>query len=486
MSEVTCPSAQLCTLGKAKECAVCRPNSYQCDGQVLKECNEDHTGYVEKATCTNPKEPCSETAGACSAYACSDQQKRCSSEGDVLEVCAQDRDKFIELKRCKSGLCDDAHQECDECVADTARCEDGERVTCDADGQNETKTPCDEATPYCVGAGSCVQCTQKEQCTADQCSAPVCESNSCSLVPAHSGEECSVGYCNAAGSCVQCLDPAQCPVNNDCYTPTCDGNSCGQTPRGAGLTCESDGGNFCDGSGSCVECAAPTNCSTSNDCYTPTCDGNSCGQTPRGAGLTCESDAGNFCDGSGSCVECVSPGQCSVDNDCYTPTCNGNSCGQTPRGAGLDCDSNGGNVCNGNGTCVACTLPSHCPQVTECFIRTCSNNICGQSPKARAVSCSGSNVCDGAGNCVPNVPYTVGESSASDWAPFEVPNDQWWIVPVTVPRTATLQGFRLIGESAGGQARMALWADDDGFPGAYIAQTNNFGMAQGVISQAPT
>jgi len=95
-------------------------------------------------------------------------------------------------------------------------------------------------------------------------------------------------------------------------------------------------------------------------------------------------------------------------------------------------------------------------------------------------------VCNGAGSCAANTPYAVGEASADGWSAFSVSNDKWWVVPVFVPRTANLQELRLIGASATGQARMAIWADNAGAPGAYHAQTNNFSMASGIVSQAPT
>lgn len=337
--QVECDSPQHCNLGQGTKCAACLPNSYQCDDNILKKCNENSTAYEDKKDCTATGQPCSASAGDCTEYFCNPDQKRCT-EDDVLEVCNEERSAFVQLDQCDEGLCDSENFECDVCEASTAVCTGGQTVACSADGQTLSSNSCEAATPYCIGAGNCVQCTQASHCSAT--------------------------------------------------------------------------------------------------------------------------------------------------NDCYDVICSGNSCVQSPKNSGASCSSSGGSVCTGSGACVACVAPANCPAVGECYNRTCSNNACGQSPKPRATICSGGNVCNGAGSCAANTPYAVGEASADGWSAFSVSNDKWWVVPVFVPRTANLQELRLIGASATGQARMAIWADNAGAPGAYHAQTNNFSMASGVVSQAPT
>src|SRR5690606_36188313 len=91
--------------------------------------------------------------------------------------------------------------------------------------------------------------------------------------------------------------------------------------------------------------------------------------------------------------------------------------------------------------------------------------------------------------CVANDPYSVGAASASGWNDFNPVNDRWYVIPITVPTTATVSSMRMIVRNGvgGAQGRMALWQDNGGAPGACVAMTNNTALSSaGVVSGAPT
>ncbi len=348
-----CPSIQHCSLATGPKCAACLPNTFDCEDTILMECAADLSEFVEKADCADEGKPCSDTAGACTQYACNPGQKRCR-EGDVLEVCNDERSAFVEDEQCGAGLCNSKDLVCDTCVANAKSCDtQGKQVLCSADGSTETRDDCPVDRPIC-SAGSCVQCTGKNQCpSSGECSDPVCNANSCGLNPIPANNTCAAGYCDGSGSCRQCLSLSQCPDVGDCYDKTCTGNVCGQKAKSSGA-CDENGGFLCNGSGSCVECLSSNLnfCPDVGDCYNKTCSGNVCGQSPKSSG-TCNENGGTVCDGSGLCVECSGVGQvqCSSGEVCHSNSCEvaehlfGNSTLGTETKASF------------SGALVACLLP---------------------------------------------------------------------------------------------------------------------------------
>jgi hypothetical protein len=88
---------------------------------------------------------------------------------------------------------------------------------------------------------------------------------------------------------------------------------------------------------------------------------------------------------------------------------------------------------------------------------------------------------------VTNAAYTIGQASTTGWSEFDPPSNTWYVVPITVPKDATLQEFRTIGLADGGSTRMAIWADDGaGHPGAYIAQSATLLVTTGLVKGTST
>ncbi len=258
-------------------------------------------------------------------------------------------------------------------------------MECSEDGQTQSVTDCDAATPYCIGAGNCVQCTQASHCPAvGECATRTCDNNQCVPIPVTINTPCSGGVCDGAGNCVECTNPGQC-ADTDCTNATCVDNTCDSTNEPSGTDCSA---GVCNSSGTCVGCVSAGDCTASGDCYDPTCSGGSCGQTPKNSGELC---SGGYCNGNGACVECTSPGHCTASGDCYNPTCSGGGCGQTPKNSGATCS---GGYCNGNGSCVECTTDSHCDGSTPvCLNGSCvacspGTTMCASSCTRQTRSCS--------------------------------------------------------------------------------------------------
>ena len=281
---------------------------------------------------------------------------------------------------------------------------------------------CSGNTPYCIGAGNCVQCTATSQCTDNICKTPSCSGNVCGETFVANGltdtgctgsTGCSGGscMCNGAGSCTsQPLCTSNCTVLNSMQ---CSGNSY-QTcvDKGAGclgwnsLTACSGNTPYCTGAGNCVQCTAASQCDDSNQCTIDACSSNACTHTNVASGTSC---ATGYCS-SGQCVQCTATSQC-TDNICMSPTCSGNVCGETFVANGLTdtgCTGStgctGGSCkCNGVGTCTS--QPTCTPECSSGQIQ-CSGTqkqTCMLSGSCwvwgQATSCPIGQTCCGSGNC---------------------------------------------------------------------------------------
>lgn len=368
-----CASVQHCNLGQGPDCALCLPNTFECEGDILKTCKNDGSGYTE-TDCALEGEPCSRTAGACTEDVCSDGQRRCTDD-DVLEECNETRTGFVTVSECDVGLCDSQSLECDECITGNSSCSGGQKLECSPDGQTETLDDCPVSTPYCIGAGNCVQCTQASHCPAvGECATRTCDNNTCTPIPVDVNTPCSGGVCDGAGNCVECVSPAQCGADTECANPTCNDNECDVQNEPDDTDCS---GGVCNGSGACVECTSPSHCSASGQCHTATCSAGSCGESPKDSGEAC---TGGYCNGSGSCVECTSDSHCGG----ATPVCLNGAC--------VQCSPAGADIC-----------ASSCSRQT----RSCSSTGTWQNDTL----CAGDAYCsDGA--CVTDT-LTVGRDQAS-------------------------------------------------------------------------
>jgi hypothetical protein len=114
-----CTSAALCNkeVGMCTS-AVCMPDTFKCQDNVLKKCNADSSGYNDATPMP-----------------------------------------------CGMGTCDAKGGDCNMCEPGQKSCMGDSVVTCDPTGQMLVPASCGSGMK-CTGAGQCVQCTADADCSA--------------------------------------------------------------------------------------------------------------------------------------------------------------------------------------------------------------------------------------------------------------------------------------------------------------------------------
>jgi hypothetical protein len=310
-SSDTCATAQQCQLGIAGDrCPPCAPGKFQCLGARLERCSNDGSGWELLTNCDS-EALCNETAGACTDKACTPSTRVCS--GDTLNGCNTSLTAFVPIMTCDAGLCDQAQGQCDVCIANAKECDQDTVVTCSADGQMATRSPCTQPTPKCTGAGRCVQCIGNADCIGEH---ELCMGNSCVVQP-----YCGDGRKDPAEEC----DPSVPGENAWVCSAQCK-------PTTAYTWC---GRNLTDGQGQIVQ------------------------------GVGCAT--GELCLG-GICT-----GRCNLIGDCSVPPTGTVVCGTAQKfciisdcAAASDCAP--GLVCvpqsGGGGVCLGCSDTYRCPSGT--------------------------------------------------------------------------------------------------------------------------
>jgi hypothetical protein len=310
-----CKSATHCRAGLAsRACAMCIPNQeFMCTGTTLSVCAPDGMSFARMTDCPTAA-LCNDKVGKCTTAACEPGKTTCM--GDMLTKCNMDGTNFTGTP-CGPGMCDSTGGDCNKCQPGAMSCDQGKVLTCDAQGQATSSSPCPNAGK-CVGAGKCVACEVDADCSSmtKDCRVGVCSNNTCSTKEAPSRTTtCSMllgtGVCSS-GTCVGCIDDAQC--SNKPGTPACDS-----------LT------------HTCIECSSTIGCSTSQTCSLGACV-SKCGNNRLDLGEQCDPPHTKQCDANcnlipvlsratPSCPENrVSAGPVNGITYC-TPTCSGpNDC----------------------------------------------------------------------------------------------------------------------------------------------------------------
>ncbi len=231
---VECGSAALCNAAVGA-CRVCVAGEFQCNEEMLEQCNIDGSAYELSLTCADA-ESCvvgtNKQVGYC--LVCEPGDAVCDPK--VLGTFGEDGpgsfQPAVELRACNddgngttlteacSGskpFCNVRADACTVCKPDDVYCLDGELITCDADG---------------AGAASSEDCGLQALCNAAD---GVCETGDC----AQGEAECEAGTaalraCGPDGKWVQlddCLSAATCSPDlrrcTDCAPGAfrCDGNN---------------------------------------------------------------------------------------------------------------------------------------------------------------------------------------------------------------------------------------------------------------------
>jgi hypothetical protein len=499
----TCSGSTLCDTTPGGNAGSCQPIISECTGKTagfrfcrgtetdLRECGVDLVTAIAVQSCSFV---CS--GGSCTGI-CHPKDKQCKTGGVVPQLCAD------------SGSWQDQ-------TACTYQC-DAATGNCIAAGCKDNVKNGDETDKDC--GGSCGGCAVGGKCLANtDCLAPTsahCASGTCALA------SCSDGVLNGnetdkdcGGSCAaDCAVGLSCAGNADCLLPDsghCSGGKCIAASCTDGVQNGTETGKDCGGS-CAADCALGDGCGLDADCVSGACLANKCvackPSTKRCVGTSLQT-----CTATGDWGTGVA---CTVNNG--SPSCVNGVCGIAGCNPGFgDCDSNLSTGCETNldlpGACgttcanrIVCSI-SHgtpsCPNgacvmacdpgygdcvstandgcekvlnsVTSCG--TCSSTMTCTAP---AQKCAG-------GACVTNTPYNLGQSSTTGALEFDPPSDYWYVVPVQMPKDATLLAFRLNAVAIAGLARMALWADDgSGNPGAFLAQTGNIMLAAGLNGATP-
>jgi len=370
----------------------CEGDGNEC---TATECNPAN-GACETSNVAGGTE-CNGGAGACSAGQC------------------------VDNNLCEGADCDDNN----ECTADACDSADGSCSNTNVDNG----TPCNNDEGVCSD-GSCVDVNSCEGVVCDdtgnECTVAMCNNatGECDTMNVADGTTCDggAGACSA-GVCIDnnlcqgidCISDNDCVQNGTC--DSADGLCDLGDPQLAGTACDLVGTDdgFCDGAGACVECNDADQCpDDDNECTAAACESNACAQNNVTQGQACDfGGSAGMCD-AGTCVaapECVSDGDCEDENDnvCTAGSCPDGMCVFTPVDGGA-CDVSAGvpGLCSGGG-CVGLCVGVNCASGSQCVMDgTCDDQtgdcVAGSNePADTPCNESGGSVCDGAGNCIPDI-----------------------------------------------------------------------------------
>ncbi len=181
----------------------------------------------------------------------------------------------------------------------------------------DSGVPADSGVAPDSGVDPCLSmnCDDGNPCTADSCSAGVCQHQATS-----EGASCGSGICRAGSCCNGCWDGSACQPGNAVA-------ACG-TPQTGGGMCSS--------------------CDDSNACTSDSCSNGICSHPAVAPGTMCP---GGTCSAIGTCLACGSQGE----NCCFS-------------GGASYCDT--GLFCEGNNTCQ-----SSCGNLNEACCGTSCNGV---------------------------------------------------------------------------------------------------------------
>ena len=436
----------------------CEPDATRCEDDALRTCDEE--GFWDEGT------PCAYVCidDACSGE-CVPDSKDCL-EGVTPRHC-DERAQWVEGGDCPA-VCVDG--ECAaSCEQGSAQCSGNDLLSCETDGTWSEPAPCeflcDAETDACVGecVPDAMQCQEEElqSCGSDGewgmvASCPfVCEQDPDDAAKFRCGGECVP----TSTHCASITELEVCGASGDYGAPdTCDGQACGGTPAACRGTC-SPGTRQCGDSSTLQVCGD---------------DG--------------EYDDTSCANQDQACIESGSDASCTGDCAPGTQQCSGNTvqeCSDTGEWEDASNCTGSDETCQESGSTAVCD--GDCaPGQTTCIDNDAYD--CDAGDWSELDDCAAMTEICSAGACVANTPYKVGAATASGFSDFNPSNDFWYVIPIAVSTTADVQGMRMLVRAGvvGAFGRMALWEDNGGVPGAFMAQTGNIQLsAAGEVSAAP-
>ncbi len=350
MATKACESANLCQTGTKCDKGACTGGSpKKCDDGnpcTIDSCNtatgKCSAAAVKDGTACDDGQLCT-LNDVCSAGKClAGQPKECGSGGKacVEGFCEASSGKCKTKPSAKGTLCDDGMfcTQNDACDAN-GNCEGGEKKDCSSLSETCVSGTCDEGKKACVAVNDPknTECNDGQYCTIkDACdgnggctinklrscatSTTACQvnqcdeaKNTCALVAAKDGTECSDGDKCTSGdtcksgkclsgveTCKNCKLASDCNDNNVCTNDSCTLGAC--VNKATSGVCN-DGDN-CTISDSCKngKCSsgALKNCNDGTKCSSDSCDKvtGKCKYTAANAGKTCELGNYSLCSGT--------------------------------------------------------------------------------------------------------------------------------------------------------------------------------------------
>lgn len=331
----------------------CKPNELKCEGAQRKVCNADRDDWLNDGPACATAALCQQglETGVCGEAACAANETRCASSTSI-ETCNAGRTGFgapeacptaqphcvndrcraclasdpptcvgdSRIRRCvdnswSESSCPMGEQcvggECvmSECSGNAKRCVGNDVQACE-DGQWGPRAACGSATPICIGAGNCVECSPSAvRCNEAGTGTETCGSNGQWGASTACGRATPV--CIGMGNCVECNTNAV----------TCDGNRIKKCVDNQ-WSYDSCGEQTCmDG-----QCVPPRACEPpAVRCNAAGTGTQSCGSDGQwGASMACDA-ATPVCVGMGNCVECNNASAPTCTNDNRVRSCTGNS-----------------------------------------------------------------------------------------------------------------------------------------------------------------
>lgn len=296
-SQEMCMSARLCQAGLASgRCPVCMAGEeHRCQEAALEVCAADGMSFMPLMQCPSAA-LCSANLGMCSDAVCRPGMFTC--EGNMLKKCKDDSSGFDEASAmdCGDGTCDAKGGDCDMCQPGQKTCMGDSVLTCDSTGQKLDASPC-SGDMKCTGAGQCVQCKADADCSSltKNCTVGACQNYKCVAQDAMAGKSCTTsgrpGKCVSGGEC-ECTPQCNKPCGDDgcghpcpdkCGSKMCVNDACVECTSSSQCDGSADGCKvgMCDRSGNCTTTSAGTD---GNGCQTNgmdgTCSGGRCVPTP--------------------------------------------------------------------------------------------------------------------------------------------------------------------------------------------------------------
>ncbi|HRI67036.1 MAG TPA: hypothetical protein PK156_22480 [Polyangium sp.] len=252
----------------------------------------------------------------------------------------------------------------------------------------------------CVGGICQIACTKNTDCNdGNPCSDDLCNTSTGKCVYTNIDGMPTPGVTQTVGDCkvhicengvdTEVIDDGD--VNDDqnpCTDDLCTLGVPSNPNVSQGASCSVGAAMVCDGNGLCVECLVPDHCVniTETECEKRACVNNTCQIAYQGTDtlaspvLQTAADCRKIvCNGNMGTTSLPDDTDLPFDaNPCTKDICTNGAQSNPPEAINVSCG--GTMVCNGSGQCIGCTTASQCPGTDDfCKTRTCNGNMCGMS-----------------------------------------------------------------------------------------------------------